>query len=327
MKAAVVTRAGDAPVYTDFDPPSATAGHVLIDVDACALSHVTRARASGTHYSSSGGFPFVAGVDGVGRREDGTRVYFFAPRAPFGALAERTLVPAANCVVLPEGLDAHRAAAIAIPGMSSWAALTERAKFVAGETVLVNGATGASGSLAVRIAKHLGAATVIATGRRPVRAALEACGADCVIALDQDESALRRALEPHFRRGVDVVLDYLWGPSALTLLTGAAHALPDGYPLRFVQIGSISGGTLALPAAALRASAITLLGSGIGSVAPDRLLRAAGDVLLAAQPAGLAIDMQVVALAELRRYWADAGSRARIVFTMGTPRGEGTAAR
>jgi len=317
MKAAVVTRAGEPPVYADFDPPPATAGHLLIDVEACALSHVTRARASGTHYSSAGGFPFVAGVDGVGRREDGARVYFFAPRAPFGALAERTLVPAANCIVLPDGLDSRMAAAIAIPGMSSWAALTERAKFVAGETVLVNGATGASGSLAVRIAKHLGAAKVIATGRHAgALAALEAGGADCVIPLNQDESALSRAFEPHFRSGVDVVLDYLWGQSALTLLTGAAKTLPEGYPMRFVQIGAISGNTLALPAAALRASAITLLGSGIGSVAPNRLLSAARDVLHAAQPAGLRIDTQLVPLAELHKHWADMGSRVRTVFTL-----------
>lgn len=317
MKAAVVTGPGETPVLADFDEPVATPGYALIDVEAAALSHVTRAKASGTHYSSSGGFPFVAGVDGVGRREDGTRVYFFAPKAPFGALAQRTLVPEANCVALPDALDAHTAAAIAIPGMSSWAALTERARFVAGETVLVNGATGASGRLAVRIAKHLGAAKVIATGRHAgTLAALEAEGADCVISLDQDERALSHAFEPHLRDGVDVVLDYLWGSSARTLLIGAARNLAEGYPLRFVQIGAIGGGTLELPAAVLRASAITLLGSGIGSIPLERLLNAVREVLHAALPARLRIDMRTVPLADLREHWADTGSRSRTVFTV-----------
>ncbi|SAK97257.1 alcohol dehydrogenase [Caballeronia pedi] len=170
MKAAVVTRKGTTPVYAPFDEPAPLAGHTLVDVSASALSHVTRSRASGTHYSSSGAFP-------VGRRQDGSPVYFFAPTAPFGGLAERTLVPDRHCVALPEALAPHVAAALAIPGMSSWAALKQRARFIAGETVLINGATGTSGSLAVQIAKHLGAAKVIATGRhRPTLSALHALG-------------------------------------------------------------------------------------------------------------------------------------------------------
>lgn len=320
MKAAVVTQAGAAPVYADFADPAAAPGHVLIDVEACALSHVTRGRASGTHYSSSGAFPFVAGVDGVGRREDGARVYFFAPEAPFGGLAQRTLVAESHCVALPEfpdSLDARTAAAIAIPGMSSWAALTERAHFKAGETVLVNGATGASGFLAVQIAKHLGAAKVIATGRHaPTLAALEAAGADAVISLEQDDAARVRALEPHFRAGVDVVLDYLWGASAQTLLTTAAKTLPDAYPLRFVQIGSISGTQIDLPGAVLRASAISLLGSGIGSVPLSRLMNALREVMLAAEPARLRIDTRHVALADIAEGWALNDARARTVITM-----------
>ncbi|BEU27863.1 zinc-binding alcohol dehydrogenase family protein [Paraburkholderia sp. 22B1P] len=317
MKAAVVTQAGQMPVYAEFEAPVAEAGHVLIDVEASALSHVTRAKASGAHYSATGRFPFVAGIDGVGRREDGKRVYFFGPKEPAGGLAQRTLVPEAQCFIIPETLDPVTAAAMAIPGMSSWAALTERAKFVAGETVLINGATGASGRLAVQIAKHLGAANVIATGRHPqALSELKALGADHVVPLDQDEAALHRAVESHFRAGVDVVLDYLWGPSAQALLTGAARSLPDGYPMRFVQIGSIGGATLELPGAVLRASAISLLGSGIGSVPFERLLLAISEVLHAALAARLDIATQAVPLAELATHWqADAG-RARTVFTM-----------
>src|SRR5262249_37519102 len=118
--------------------------------------HLTRGRAEGIHYSSSEQYTFFVGVDGVGRLEDGRRAYFVLPSAPFGSMAEQAVVRPEQRVFLPDGLD-DVTAALGIPGMSSWVALKERAKFVAGETVLVNGATGTSGRLAVQIAKHLGA--------------------------------------------------------------------------------------------------------------------------------------------------------------------------
>ncbi|VWB24901.1 alcohol dehydrogenase [Burkholderia lata] len=321
MKAAVVTGAGERPVHMEFEAPSAMPGHRLIDVTASALSRIAQGRASGTHYSSDGRYPFVVGVDGVGRLDDGQRVYFFGAPAPFGAVAERTIVPDTRCVPLPDGLDDVTAAAIAIPGMSSWAALTERARLVAGETVLVNGATGTSGRLAVRIAKHLGAAKVIATGRNAAALqALLSAGADAVVSLQQDDAHLARALEPHFRAGVDVVLDYLWGASAQTLLVAAAKATPDGRPLRFVQIGSIGGADVLLPGAVLRATAIELMGSGLGSVSLPRLLASVRGVFDAAGPAGLAIETRAVPLADVGAYWDDTSSLVRPVFTMGEGR-------
>ncbi|MBR8299693.1 zinc-binding alcohol dehydrogenase family protein [Burkholderia dolosa] len=321
MKAAVVTGAGERPIYLDFDAPRAMPGHRLIDVTASALSRLAQGRAAGTHYSSGARYPFVVGVDGVGRADDGQRVYFFGAPAPFGAMAERTIAPQACCVPLPDGLDDVVAAAIAIPGMSSWAALTERARFAAGGTVLVNGATGTSGRLAVRIAKHLGAAKVIATGRNPAALhALLSAGADAAVSLLQDDEQLARSLEPHLRAGVDVVLDYLWGTSARTLLTTAAKTAPDGRPLRFVQIGSLGGADLQLPGAVLRASAIELIGSGLGSVPLPRLLAAVRSVFDAVGPAGLSIDTRVVPLSAVGEHWSDASSAVRPVFTM---RGDG----
>lgn len=317
MKAAVVTAAGLAPVYGDFDTPAARDGFRLIEVSASALSRVAHAKASGTHYSSTGAFPFVAGIDGAGRLEDGRRVYFFGPAAPFGALAERTLAPAANCVALPDTIDDVTAAAIAIPGMSSWAALTERAQFRAGETVLVNGATGTSGRLAVQIARHLGARRIVATGRNA--AALEslaALGADVTISLEQDADVLTRAFEAEFRTGVDVVLDYLWGTSARSMLIAAAKTIAPDQPVRFVQIGSIGGGEVALPGAVLRAAPITLLGSGIGSVSLTRLLEAVRGVMEAVAPAGLQIATEAIPLDALDAHWSTASSSVRKVFTL-----------
>jgi NADPH:quinone reductase-like Zn-dependent oxidoreductase len=163
MKAAVVREAGASPVYGEFEEPIPAAGEVRVAVTTSALSNLTRGRASGAHYSSQGKLPFVPGVDGVGRLDDGQRVYFSLSRAPFGGMGERTVVGAARCIPVPDGLDDATAAALPNPAMSSWAALVERAKFVAGETVLVNGATGASGRLAVQIAKPLGAKRMITT--------------------------------------------------------------------------------------------------------------------------------------------------------------------
>jgi NADPH:quinone reductase-like Zn-dependent oxidoreductase len=157
VKAAIVNEAGKAPVYGDFAEPELDEGQVRIAVTAAALSPVVRSRASGTHYSTSGRCPFVVGVDGVGRLDDGRRVYFVIPKAPFGSMAERVVIHPQQCVPVPDDLNDVTAAAIANPGLSSWVALKERARFIAGETVLVNGATGTAGRLAVQIAKYFGA--------------------------------------------------------------------------------------------------------------------------------------------------------------------------
>src|ERR1700677_2757722 len=126
---------------------------------------------------------------------------------------------------------------------------------VAGETVLINGATGATGRLAVQIAKHLGAKKVIATARNAeALKSVAALGADVTIPLVDDETALEERFKEQFAQGVDVVIDYLWGRSAERLLIAGAKAGKDAMPIRFVQIGSISGPDIALPSAVLRSS-------------------------------------------------------------------------
>lgn len=318
MKAAIVNGAGQAPVYSAFETPVAGAGERLVTVSASALSPLTRARASGTHYSSSGQFPFVAGVDGTGRLEDGRRVYFLLPRAPFGGMAEVTVVPEAHCLPLPDDLDDVTAAAIANPGMSSWAALTERARFAAGETVLINGATGASGRLAVQVARHLGAGRIIATGRDgAVLKALEALGANVTIQLTDDATALDTQFRDAFSQGVDVVLDYLWGPSAERLLIAAAKAGAEAVPVRFIQIGTASGADITLPGALLRSSAIELMGSGIGSIRLPRLIAAIGGVLQAAIAGEFILPTKSVPLSAVEKAWA-LDDRERVVFTPGS---------
>ena len=317
MKAAIVLGAGRTPVYGDFDEPLPAAGESRVTVTASAISHVVKSRASGAHYSSSGQFPFVVGIDGVGRLDDGGRVYFVLPRAPHGAMAERTIVSSAQCLALPDELDDVTAAAIANPGMSSWAAYAERARLKAGETVLVNGAAGAAGRLAVQIAKHLGAKKVIATARNAeALESLIALGADVTIPLSDNQAALEDRLKEQFAEGVDVVVDYLWGKSAEQILIAGAKAGADAAPIRFVQIGSASGPDITLPSAVLRSSAIELMGSGIGSIPLDGFVRCIDGLLRAAAPGGFKIASRSVPLSEVEQAWPNDDSARRTVFTM-----------
>jgi NADPH:quinone reductase-like Zn-dependent oxidoreductase len=318
MKAAIVVEAGKTPIYGDFKEPVPSTGEVQVTVSAAALSNVVKSRASGTHYSSSGQLPFVVGIDGVGRLEDSRRVYFALPKAPFGSMSEKTVIRLSQCIFLPDDLDDVTAAAIANPGMSAWAALKERAKLTAGETVLVNGATGTAGRLAVQIAKYMGARKVVATGRNAeALKALSALGADVTIPLGDAGDALEDALKEQFGGdGVDVVLDYLWGASAERIIIAGAKAGKDTVPIRFVHIGSVSAPTITLPSAALRSSAIALMGSGIGSIPIDRIVKSIGELLQATMPGGFEIETKTFPLSEIEHVWSTADNMPRTVFQM-----------
>ncbi|MCY0880453.1 MAG: hypothetical protein OWS74_00505 [Firmicutes bacterium] len=158
MKAAIVTGPNQTPIYGDFEEPQVHPGMNLITVSASAMSHLAQVRAAGLPYSSPGTFPAVAGIDEGGRTQDGQRVYFFMPPAPFGAMAEKVVVSPTHCMVLPNNRTDVMAAALANPDMSSGAALKFRAAFRRAETVLINGATGTAGKPAVQLAKVHGSA-------------------------------------------------------------------------------------------------------------------------------------------------------------------------
>jgi NADPH:quinone reductase-like Zn-dependent oxidoreductase len=317
MKAAIVQAMGQTPVYGNFSEPTPASTERRVHVTAAAISHVVKSRASGRHYSSGGEFPFVVGVDGVGRLDDGTRVYFALPRAPYGSMAEQTVVAARQCLPLPDELDDVTAAAIANPGASSWAAYTQRAMLKPGESVLVNGATGAAGRLAVQIAKHLGAKKVIATGRTVTALQqVAALGADTIVPLVEDEDAMEEAFRQQFAAGVDVVIDYVWGKSAERLLIAAARAGEDGVPMRFVQIGAVSDATITLPSAVLRSCAIVLMGSGLGALPRDRFISAIAELLQATQSGGFKIATQALSLSHVEQAWLQDDSSRRTVLTL-----------
>lgn len=318
MHAAVVQAFDAPPRYTTFPDPVAAAGELPVTVKAAGLHPIVKALANGTHYGSTGELPFVPGVDGVGRLEDGSRVYFGISRAPYGTFADRALAADWMCISLPEGLDDATAAGIANPAMSSWVALTERAKFVAGESVLILGGTGVAGRLAVQVAKRLGARRVIAAGRNPrALEMLKELGANAVISLDQEPDPLVAAfLGEYAGAGVDVVLDYVWGrPAECVLQAISQRGLRKAASrVRFIQIGESAGRTISLPAAALRSSGLELLGSGFGSASLNQIRAAVEQFFTIAAREPFQFNVKTAPLSDIEALWNDPEQGTRIVF-------------
>lgn len=290
---------------------------MIVDVGAAGLHPLVRALAHGAHYGSSGSLPFVPGVDGVGRLEDGTRVFFMLPRSPLGSFAERSVAARSTCLPLPEGLDDATAAASGNPAMSSWVGLKVRAQFAAGETVLILGATGSAGQLAIQIAKRMGARRVIAVGRDPQEARLKELGADAVVSLNRERGELVSAYRREWAEsGVDVVLDYLWGQPAEVLLEaigqkGLQHAAAR---IRYVQIGSVAGDPISLPAATLRSSRLELLGSGFGSASTEQIVQSISEFFQESARAPFRMDIETVPLRDVEAIWTRPDQGARLVF-------------
>jgi NADPH2:quinone reductase len=318
MRCAIVTDFNLSPRYTTFPDPVPAEGERPVTVTAVGLHPIVKSLAKGSHYGSTGELPFIPGVDGVGRLEDGSRVYFGISRKPYGTFAERALAANWMCIPLPDGLDDATAAGIANPAMSSWAALMGRAKFVAGESVLVLGATGVAGQLAVQIAKRLGARRVIAAGRNPdALARLHALGADAVISLDQPGGALLAAFRSEIdQAGVDVVLDYVWGGPAECLLEAISQkGLRMSAPrVRYVEIGASAGAAISLQAASLRSSGLEILGSGFGSASLEQLLAAVSDFFAAAAAKPFQFKKRTAPLSEIESLWDSPEPGTRIVF-------------
>jgi NADPH2:quinone reductase len=316
MNAAVVSVLGEAPKYQSFPDPEVKQGEVLIKVRAAGLHQVVKAIASGAHYSSGGGLPAVPGVDAVGTLPDGRRVYFGGVRKPWGTMAELAAAPAAWTVPVPDGLDDVHAAAIANPGMSAWVSMKVRAELAPGETVLILGATGVAGHLAIQTARILGAKRVIAAGRNV--AALSGADVDAVIGLAEPEQAIAEALAKEVANGIDVVIDYVWGrPAELTL-----EALAKGFKAtathatRFIQVGSMAGRNIDLPAEVLRSVDLTLKGSGFGSASLKTIFAAIPTLFDQAAAGKLTIAVDPVPLAEVESAWNRVEKGRRIVFTI-----------
>ena len=318
MRAAVVRAFEAPPSCAAFAEPVPGDGELLVTITAAGLHPIVKSLASGAHYGSTGELPFVPGVDGVGRLEDGTRVYFGGGRSPYGTFAERGLAAKFMCIPVPDGIDDATAAGIANPAMSSWVALMARAKFVAGESVLILGATGVAGQLAVQNAKRLGASRVVGVGRNPQALdGLKGLGADAVISLDQEHDALVKALRSEYAdAGVDVVLDYVWGQPAENMLEAIAQrGLRKTAPrVRFVQIGASAGAAIGLKAEVLRSSGLELLGSGFGSASLPQIVEAVKEFFKAAAAEPYQFKVKTAPLSEVETLWNHPEKGVRLVF-------------
>jgi NADPH:quinone reductase-like Zn-dependent oxidoreductase len=323
MKAALVEEWGRAPVYADHAEPIAGEGTVVATVEASALTNLSRGIVSGKHYASREiQLPAIPGVDGVARLDDGTRVYTGAVK-PYGMMAERTLIDPAGALVLPADVDSVTAAALPNPGMSAWMALDYAAAITPGDHVLVLGATGVTGSMAVQLATSaFGAGRVVVAGRDTDRLEwLRTVGADDAIVLGTEDLG-DRVSQMHADRPFDAVLDYLWGEPAERVLESlsATYSSAHYHRTRFVQIGSMAGPTMNLAAGTLRGTGIVLSGMGIGSVPPDVLVRARTETLpkLFTMVAGGELHLRVQAkpLADVEQVWTTAEpSGTRVVLT------------
>jgi NADPH:quinone reductase-like Zn-dependent oxidoreductase len=315
VKAAVLEGIGKTPKCEGFEEPEAGEGEALVRVLAASLKPVDRQLASGTHFASprEADLPLICGTDGVGTLEDGTRVFFGGCRRPFGAMAELTVVPRAFCFPLPPGMGDETAAALANPGVSAWLSLTHRAKLAGGESVLVLGATGVTGQLAVQIAKLLGAVRVVGVGRNErVLARLGDLGADATIQLDQAPEALKEAYLSEMGTGFDMILDYLWGEPTEALLAAITKSefAETGKETRLVQVGESAGATMRLPAAVLRSTAVTILGTA-GIPPREVLFDAMREVMKRGATGELRMETERVALAEVESVWKRAGQAGR----------------
>ena len=319
MKAAVLHELGQVPRCEDFPEPTAAKDEVVVRVRSASLKAVDQQLARGSHYASPRQLPVVCGVDGVGDLEDGTRVFFGGPRRPYGAMAERTVVPRAFCFPVPAGLDDDMAAALPNPGVSAWLSLTQRAKLAPGETVLILGATGVVGQLAIQIAKRLGAERVIGAGRNEgVLSTLNELGADATIQLDQPQDSLKEAFaRAAGDQGFDVIIDYLWGrptEALLAAITKSEFAIVTK-ETRLVQVGESAGPTISLPAAVLRSTALTILGTA-GIPSREVLVEAMQEVMARAARGELRIATERVPLAEIATVWERQGPSGRRIVVV-----------
>jgi NADPH2:quinone reductase len=297
VRAAVLSTYGEPPEPAEFEEPEALDGQVLVEVEVAGLNPVDLRIASGSFYGGSPPLPSVAGREGVGRLPDGTLAYFDMPLLPFGSFAERTVVPADNPIPLPAPVEPAAAVALGVAGLAAWLALDWRGQLREGETVLVLGASGVVGQIAVQAARVLGAGRVVAAARN--RGGLErasALGADAVVQIG-GPADLAAALREACGDGADLVIDPLWGEPAAAALEACR---PRG---RLVQLGESAGSHSSVLSATVRGRVLSILGH-TNFMAPADVKRAAYGRMVELAAAGeLEVTVERVPLDEVAEAW------------------------
>lgn len=297
MKAAVQHEFGGAPRFADHDPPAATEGSVEVEVELAGLNPVDLVISTGKFYGMKPELPSIPGREGVGLLSDGTVVFFPRCTAPFGAFAERALVPAEAIVPLSEAMEPAVAVSLWTSGLAAWMPFEDSARLQPGESVLVLGSSGVVGQLAIQLARLKGAGRVVAAARsetgRERAATLEA---DDVLPL-ADVHEFETALANRHPDGFDVVLDLVFGDPAAVCIE---HLANNG---RLVQVGSASGPVISVSAATLKTNNISLIGYSNANVDHGTLSRAYRQMLQYAADGALRIEHEIIPLARVDEAW------------------------
>ena len=311
MHAAVLHELG-APSFGEFEEPVAGEGQAVVEVAVAGLNPIDARKASGTFYTGPPPLPSVVGSEAVGRvAGDGRRVYVERSVAPFGTMAERVLVDTEALIDLPDAIEDDVAVALGIAGLAAWLPLSWRAQLQPGETVLVLGATGAVGQLAVQVAKLLGAGRVVAAGRdKELLRRTAELGADATVELTGTPEQLAAAFREAAGGAVDVVHDPLWGAPASAALEALA---PGG---RLIQLGQSAGADATFSSASIRGRGLDIRGYTNFNV-PDDVRHAAYAALVEHAAAGrIAVDVERVPLRDVADAWArlQAGARRKLLL-------------
>jgi NADPH:quinone reductase-like Zn-dependent oxidoreductase len=302
MRAAVLQAHGGVPEVGEFRDPEPERGAEVLQVLAAGVNPIDVRIASGAFPRERYEVPYVAGKEGVGRREDGSLVYFDVSRKPFGAFAERTLIDAGSGYPVPDGLDPALAVCLGVSGLAAWLSLEWRGRLAPGETVLVLGASGVVGQIAVQVAKLLGAGRVVTAARD--EAALErtrSLGADELVSLVGDDvaGALRSAAGGG---GFDLVLDPLWGEPARAAI-GAVK--PFG---RVVNMGQSAAAEVSLTSAAIRHTPVELIGHTNYAAGEERKAEAYARLASHAAAGRLRVAIERLGLDDVPAAWQRQGS-------------------
>src|ERR1700751_1304547 len=302
---------GERPAYGEFAEPQATAGARVVEVCAAALSGLDRNIARRLHYFKMPDGPFVVGREGVARDGD-RRIYFNvnAPAGPFGSMAERTLIDPKFSFPVPDGVADDVAAALGNAGLAAWLAVSGRAHLRRGETVLILGATGVSGLIAVSAAKQLGAGRIIAAGRnRDALARAKRLGAAATVDL-AGSSDLVAVYRDAAGGAVDVVVDFVFGaPGEAALEVLALHG-------RFLHIGSMAGQSITLRGGPIRRTCADVLGFAFYHPPIEVQAQSYADLCRLAVAGEIAPDIETRPLSEIGAAWdaRAAGNRRRQVL-------------
>ena len=270
MKAAVLKQLGSAPVYSDFpDPVPQGNEQMVLYVKAAALKNFDKGRTKAGFYAAYRELPAIVGNDGVGVLEDGRKVYAMGIT---GMMAEKALIAAGRYSVLPDGIDLALAATLPNAILGSAMALRVRGEMKAGDVVLINGATGVTGQVAVQVAKHYGASKIITTGRNEEGLQkLKTLGADITISLKQSEEAIIEQLkELHKQSPLNIVLDYLWARPAEFIIQSlrAEGLITQSNKTKFITVGEMAGPNITLNSGTLRSAFIEIVGSSPATFSP-----------------------------------------------------------